>query len=99
MVPRYTIIGLLGLLMVVSACDSVSSSTATLDSQTPTQVQTASSPKPSPTQTDNLLPAPATVLDLLPDAPASIDGDFRADSYLVVGATGRPQVVEVFSYN
>jgi hypothetical protein len=34
-----------------------------------------------------------------PSSPAAEDGDFRADSPLHVAATGRPQLIEVFSYD
>ena len=103
MIPRYFTIGLLGLLLVVSACDRVDDqATAPRDAQTTIQAEAASSPEPtlinSPTETDNPLITTVTALDLLPDASAPIDGDFRPDSYLIVGATGRPQVVELFSY-
>ena len=33
-----------------------------------------------------------------PDAPAQPDGDYRADSALYVGATGKPQFIEFFAY-
>ena len=34
----------------------------------------------------------------MPDAPADPNGDYRADSALHVGATGKPQMVEFFAY-
>lgn len=33
-----------------------------------------------------------------PDAPAPVDGDFRADPASVVAATGRPQLIEFFAF-
>ena len=35
---------------------------------------------------------------LLPGEPAPVDSDFRADSAQVVAATGRPQLLEFFTY-
>lgn len=37
------------------------------------------------------------ILALRPDAPATGD-DFRPDSYRLVASTGRPQLIEFFSY-
>lgn len=33
-----------------------------------------------------------------PDAPAGIDDDFRSDAGALVGKTGRPQLVEFFTF-
>ncbi len=68
-----------------------------------TIILTSCSAESSP-QTDQSGNAAQTALVLgksmppRPDAPADPNGDYRADSSLHVGATGRPQFVEFFAY-
>ncbi len=61
---------------------------------TPTAAATAQSATPAPTGDVN-----ADMLALRPSQPPSEGDDFRPDSVVVVAATGRPQLIEVFSYD
>lgn len=60
----------------------------------PTIAATAESAVPAPTADVN-----ADILALRPAQPAAEDEDFRPDPVAVVAATGRPQLIEVFSYD
>ncbi|GAB4414536.1 MAG: hypothetical protein Kow00106_09650 [Anaerolineae bacterium] len=47
----------------------------------------------------DVLDTPSSSVALpLPAGPAPVDGDYRADSAALVGATGRPQLLEFFTY-
>lgn len=63
-------------------------------SATPTVAATAESVTPAPTGDVN-----ADILALRPSQPAAEGEDFRPDPVAVVAATGRPQLIEVFSYD
>lgn len=63
-------------------------------SATPTTAATAESAVPVPTADVN-----ADILALRPSQPAAEGDDFRPDPVAVVAATGRPQLIEVFSYD
>lgn len=90
--------------LLLAACSGAASSTPTAQAaQSPT-----GTPTPEPEATVNAAPtvtaAPtadvsADLAALRPDAPAAEDADFRADPVAVVAATGRPQLIEVFSYD
>lgn len=56
---------------------------------------------PAPTSTVEFTeepPSEPTPVPGRPDAPAPIDGDFRPDPVAVVAATGRPQLLEFFTF-
>jgi len=89
--------------MLLAACSGASvSPTATATpptptgepSGTPTAAATAESATPAPTGDVN-----ADILALRPSQPAAEGDDFRPDPVAVVAATGRPQLIEVFSYD
>lgn len=76
---------------------------------TATATRTAS-PTPTGTPTPTLTAVPATeaaapfviapdIAALMRSAPSPEEGDFMPDSARLVGATGRPQLIEVFSYD
>ena len=50
-------------------------------------------PTDPPTATEEPMPFPGR-----PDAPAGVDDDFRSDPASVVAATGRPQLLEFFTF-
>lgn len=80
-------------------------------SPAPTATRTASpTPTGTPTPAPTLTAVPATeaaapfviapeIAALMRSAPSPEDADFTPDSALLVGATGRPQLIEVFSYD
>lgn len=80
-------------------------------SPAPTATRTASpTPTGTPTPAPTLTAVPATeaaapfviapeIAALMRSAPSPEDGDFMPDSARLVGATGRPQLIEVFSYD
>lgn len=63
-------------------------------------VACASTTAPQPTDAPGAASPEATDISTLrPKAPAGESEDFRPDSPLLVAATGRPQLIEVFSYD
>lgn len=78
---------------------------------TATATRTASpTPTGTPTPAPTLTAVPATeaaapfviapeIAALMRSAPSPEDGDFMPDSARLVGATGRPQLIEVFAYD
>ena len=102
---------LLILLLFAAACSGAASAppptdippTDALPTESPTDAPAAAPtvpPFPTPT-VEELVEAPpedtAGVNALLPDAPASPD-EYRADPAELVAATGRPQLIEFFTY-
>jgi hypothetical protein len=94
---------LLGALL--TACGAATPAPTATATRTATPTPTGT-PTPAPT----LTAAPATgsaapfviapeIAALMRSAPSPEDGDFTPDSARLVGATGRPQLIEVFSYD
>lgn len=90
--------------LLLAACSGAAVPTPTTQS---TQSSTGTpTPEPEATAATSATVTAAPTEDvsadlaaLRPAAPAAEDADFRADPVTVVAATGRPQLIEVFSYD
>lgn len=90
---------------LLTACGAASPAPTATRTASPTPTGT-----PTPTPAPTLMAVPATeaaapfviapeIAALMRSAPSPEDGDFMPDSARLVGATGRPQLIEVFSYD
>ncbi len=95
---------ILALIFLTAGCSATTPPAAGQEGIGPT---TSDASRASAIQTEVAEPVPEAVTDVAtpvvteagwPSAPASIDGDFRADPATVVAATGQPQVLEFFTY-
>ena len=87
----------LGTVLVLAACGGDDSASTPAPTSTIPEVTPAEADAPSPTAEDTAAPV-AEQIPGRPDAPAAEDEDFRSDPATLVGATGRPQLVEFFTY-
>lgn len=94
---RWVLGGLLVLSLVLAACGGDDNGNGEPAPTAPPTSPAATEAEPTPGGSTSAEIDPA-VAALLPDAPAPPDGDFRSDSAAVVGATGRPQLLEFFTF-
>lgn len=99
--PWMVIVVVLAAALILAACGGSKSGTESDSGSAPAQVEpvanTAQNDAPA-AEVDSAVAQPVSDVPGKRDAPAPVDGDYAADTATLVGATGRPQLVEFFTY-